>query len=318
MNKKWLSMLMTGALIITPALSFAAAVEDEGTILTEQEQGNTVILNSENIVEDTAISDENNEVQKNNNDTVQDADYKLIDGNEQTYNGSGDISFTVSGLKEDLIEIAIAPVVSENGKVTILNSGEDYITNNVDSSGYFTLKESYLNTLEKGEYHIYFTYKDGNAAGTFTVAMPEYKVVYGDKSVYDKDSDGLIIGIQEQGVSANRIRVIPVGCSNIDDTSLVEGKDYQRIAVGFDDAKEGATYYHIFDDYLKTLKNAEYVISFEYGNGNAYATFDVKANPDSDCSCNCTCHCNCELQVSPKTMDIGAAEIIRHTAMLMK
>ncbi len=130
-----------------------------------------------------------------------------------------------------------------------------------------TLDGEKINCEEnKGTYTCVFTMPSKNASLVVHTKATPYKILDGDKPVYDKKGKKIVI--RSEG-SLDKFKSVTVN-----GTELVKDKDYTL--------KEGSTIVTLADSYLRTLKNGEYELSINFTDGrSSTTTLLVGKNPNT-------------------------------------
>lgn len=111
--------------------------------------------------------------------------YNITEGNNQTWNGKGDLRIVCDGDFDKFASLLLG--IKDANSIPILEENVDY---SVESgSTIVTVKESYLKTLAIGEYNVIFVYNDGEATANLTVA--EVKSEETDNTDNDNQNDDI-------------------------------------------------------------------------------------------------------------------------------
>lgn len=125
----------------------------------ESNEGNLLVF-SYNVVipaSDDTNNDETNQPIKN---------YNITEGNNQTWNGKGDLRIVCDGEFDKFESLLIG--LKDANRIPILEEDVDYTVES--GSTIVTVKESYLKNLAVGDYNVIFVYTDGEATASLKVA----------------------------------------------------------------------------------------------------------------------------------------------------
>lgn len=199
--------------------------------------------------------------------------YDILEGNNQTWSGRGDLRIVVDADYNKLSDLLCG--LTDADSIAIIYENSDYTVE--AGSTIITVKESFLNTLENGEYQLVSVYDDGEATAYFTVKK---QVIDPNKNYFMGNTDN-----QEFVVGEDTNLIFIIDSDRSYGKVLVDGKELNETKGDYTWNFLEGTYptIKLSEDYIKTLGLGTHTIKIIVDNGiEDETTFTIIEKQNSD------------------------------------